>query len=36
MAGKLVKGGRKDLINTRKREGVREEESGKGRSLGRA
>lgn len=27
MAGKLLKGGRKDLINTRKREGVREEES---------
>lgn len=27
MAGKLVKGGRKDLINTRKREGLREEES---------
>lgn len=26
MAGKLVKGGRKDLINSRKREGVREEE----------
>lgn len=25
--GKLVKGGRKDLINTRKGEGVREEES---------
>lgn len=24
---KLVKGGRKDLINNRKREGVREEES---------
>lgn len=28
MAGKLVEGGRKDLINTRNRGGVREEESG--------
>lgn len=27
MTGKLVRGGRKDLINTRKREGVHDEES---------